>query len=323
MFASKLVSVLGSSRSTRTESLFISAPLHFSKSKPAGSVPRTEELLVDLLSPISRLLVQGSVGIDELIRAAKRAYLRAAIDVIVPTGRRLNASRLSVATGMTRKEVSALLNYSRDEERLATRGSGEQRALRVLRGWLTDPRFQARDGRPAEVYVSGQRRSFRQLVKLYGGDVTPNSVLRELERMGAIEHTSCGALRVRRRRTDHGQRPDYQLSELAKLFEDFVAAVTAPSSEPSYFRFKDAVVSSSGEAAAFMGTFSRRAGALLDGFEQWSAGQELAQTMDREQAGAKRIGIGLYLVNASSPAARKPLPATDARPKGRTGRRRK
>lgn len=274
--------------------------------KPAD-VQRTEESLVDLLSPISRLLVLGAIGIDELISAAKRAYLRAAIDVIVPGGRRVSVSRLSVATGMTRKEVSALLNYSSKSERLALRKSGQQRALRVLRGWLTDPRFQAQGGRPADLPQSGKMRTFRQLVKLYGGDVTPNSVLRELERMGAVELTSRGALRVRRRRSDENLRPDYRLSELAKLFEDFVAAVTPASPKPSFFGFKDAVVGSTGEAAAFMRTFSRRAAAILDGFEQWSAGHEVRETTNQASDGAKRIGIGLYLLNADLPSPGKSI----------------
>lgn len=277
------------------------------KLKTRGSSKRTEDSLVDLLTPISRLLVLGAVGIDELISAAKRAYLRAAIDVTVPAGRRLNASRLSVATGMTRKEVAALLNKSKSEAHLAIRRSGQQRALRVLRGWLTDPRFQASGARPAELPLSGQKKTFRQLVKLHGGDVTPNSVLRELERMGAVEVTRSGTLRVRWKRNEENLKPDYRLSELAKLFEDFVSAVTPPGSKPSFFGFKDAVVASSGEAAAFMQTFSRRATALLDGFEQWATSHELAKAVDRDSAGAKRIGIGLYLLHADLRSAGKPI----------------
>jgi hypothetical protein len=272
------------------------------KLKQTGSVQRTEDSLVDLLSPISRLLVTGAVGIDEFIRAAKRAYLRSAIEVIVPAGRRVTASRLSVATGMTRKEVAALLNYSKTEQRLATRRSGQQRALRVLRGWRTDPRFQAQGGRPAELPSSGPRKTFSQLVKLYGGDVTPNSVLRELERMGAVEVTNYGTLRVRRKRNEADLKPDYQLSELAKLLEDFVSSVGSPNSKPSFFGFKDAVVASSGEAAAFMRTFSRRAAALLEGFEQWSAGREETELVNSKSEGAKRIGIGLYLLDTDSPS---------------------
>ncbi|MGH8288616.1 MAG: DUF6502 family protein [Steroidobacteraceae bacterium] len=292
-----------------------------SKLKTRASSKRTEDSLVGLLFPISRLLVLGAVGIDELISAAKRAYLRAAIDVTVPAGRRLNASRLSVATGMTRKEVAALLNQSKSEERLAIRRSGQQRALRVLRGWLTDPRFHAIGARPAELPLSGQKRTFRQLVKLYGGDVTPNSVLRELERMGAVEVTRYGTLRVRWKRNEENLKPDYQLSELAKLFEDFVSAVTPPGSKPSFFRFKDAVVASSGEAAAFMQTFSRRAAALIEGFEQWSTSHELAKTVNRDAAGAKRIGIGLYLLHADPQAAGKLIAGSHVRSKARTRKR--
>jgi Family of unknown function (DUF6502) len=265
--------------------------------------------------------VLGAVGIDELISAAKRAYLRAAIDVTVPAGRRLNASRLSVATGMTRKEVAALLNQSKSEERLAIRRSGQQRALRVLRGWFTDPRFQAGGARPAELPLSGKKKTFRQLVKLHGGDVTPNSVLNELERMGAVELTSYGRLRVRWKRNEEDLRPDYQLSELAKLFEDFVSAVTPTSSKPSFFGFKDAIVVSSGEAAAFMQTFSRRAAALLEGFEQWSTTHEVAKIGNSDSAGAKRIGIGLYLLHADLQSASKLIAGSHVRDERRARKR--
>jgi Family of unknown function (DUF6502) len=297
--------------------------LHSSKLKRTHSVQRAEDALVDLLSPISRLLVLGAVGIDEFTRAAKRAYLRAAIDVIVPTGRRLSASRISVVTGMTRKEVSSLLNESSDAKPLVSRRTGQQRALRVLRGWLTDPRFQARGGGPAELSPAGQKRTFRQLVKLYGGDVTPNAVLRELERMGVVELTNYGAIRLRRRRRDKDLRPDYQLSELAKLFGDYVSAVIPPRSKHSFFEFKDAVVPSSGEAAAFVRTFSRRAAALLDGFQQWSAAHELPKGLDYESIGAKRIGIGLYLVHADSPSPSKPIEVACVQSQGRMETRRK
>jgi hypothetical protein len=297
--------------------------LHSSKFKEKNAVGRTEESLVDLLSPISRLLVLGAIGIDEFIRAAKRAYLRAAIDVIVPAGRRLSASRLSVVTGMTRKEVSALLNYSKHEERHVIRRSGQQRALRVLGGWLADPRFQAQDGRPAELSLSGKKLTFRQLVKLYGGDVTPNAVLRELERMGVVELTSNGALRLIRRRNERNLRPDYQLSELGKFFGDYVLAVAPSSSESSFFGFKDAVVPSSGEAAAFISTFSRRATALLEGFEQWAAGHEEIKAFDRDSPSAKRVGIGFYLVNTDLRASTRSAAATNVRRRTRIEKRRK
>ncbi|MGH8299014.1 MAG: DUF6502 family protein [Steroidobacteraceae bacterium] len=276
---------------------------------PAKTDQRTEDSLVDLLLPIARLLVGGGTGIDELVRAAKRAYVRAAMDTVLPQDRRVNVSRLSVATGMTRKEVSALLKHSKGKGQGATRRSGEQRALRVLRGWLTDPRFQNRDGRPEDLSYRGHRRSFTVLVKLYGGDVTPKSVLHELERIGIVEATEAGALRVRTQRKHNSIDVHYQLAELARLFEDFALAVVRPNGDaeaPPFFGFKDSTVPSTRDAASFVRTFSRRGAALLEDFQQWSAGRDRSKRGPHRDHEGVRVGLGVYLLRSNPPLITNP-----------------
>lgn len=252
--------------------------------------------------------MDGGAGIDELVRAAKHAYLRAAMDTVLPHDRRVNVSRLSVATGMTRKEVSALLNSSMGTQQGGSRRSGEQRALRVLRGWWTDPRFQNRNGYPDVLSYRGPKKSFVILVKLYGGDVTPKSVLRELERMNIVGTTQSGALRVRARRKRNNVETSYYLAELARLFEDFVSAIVRPGSAveaPPFFGFKDSTVPSLGDAASFVRTFSRRGAALLEDFSQWSAGRHRAKRKPHPANEDVRIGLGVYLLRSNQPPTTK------------------
>lgn len=238
------------------------------------------------------------------------------MDAVLSQDRRVNISRLSVTTGMTRKEVSALLNYSKGSRRGAIKRSGEQRALRVLRGWLTDPRFQNRDGRPDELTYRGHKKTFAVLVRLYGGDVTPKSVLRELERMNAVETTRTGSLRVRAQRRRINVETHNQISELARFFEDFACAIGRPSSvaeAPSFFGFKDSTVPSPREAASFARTFSRRGAALLEDFQQWSAGRGGGRFAVGRDNKAVRVGIGVYLLGPDR------MPATNDT--GRSGER--
>ena len=242
----------------------------------------------------------GGMGIDKLVRAAKRAYLRAAMEAVLPKGQRINVSRLSVATGMTRKEVSSLLRDVPKDRNTIARVHGEQRALRVLRGWLTDPRFQNRSGHPGILAHHGNTKSFAYLVKLYGGDVTPKSVQRELERMGLAEATRSGALRLSTARK-RGSIEAYQLSDLARLFEDFAFAIVRPkpnAEAPSFFGFKDFNVPSTSDAAFFMRRFSRRASALLEDFEEWSVGRGLPNTASQNKDTA-RVGLGVYLLRSA------------------------
>ena len=214
---------------------------------------------------------------------------------------RVNISRLSVATGMTRKEVAALLGHPQESRRTAAKKAGQQRALRVLNGWMTDPRFRNSGGYPDELRFRGPKKSFALLVKLYGGDVTPKAVLRELERIEIVEVTRAGTLRLRASRNRRSTEVNSQLLDLSRLFEDFALAIIRPNSkseDPSFVGFKDSIVPSTGDAAYFMRRFSGRAAALLEDFERWSVGRGATNMASTQEHGAVRVGLGVYLLRS-------------------------
>src|SRR6185437_10187068 len=158
--------------------------------------------------------------------------------------------------------------------------------------------FQNHNGRAGALKYRGTPRSFAHLVKLYGGDVTPKSVLGELERMGLIEARPAGTLRLRTTRKRGGIEA-YQLADLAKLFEDFAFAVLRPSPNsetPSFFGFKDSTVPSTTDAAFFMARFSRRAAALLEDFQEWSVGRRASPNSISRNKELVRVGLGVYLL---------------------------
>jgi Family of unknown function (DUF6502) len=268
---------------------------------------RIEESLVHLLLPVTRLLVRGGIGIDELVHAAKKAYLSEAMQAVTRQDGRANVSRLSVATGMTRKEVSALLSDSDKNGGATPRRRGEHRAMRVLRGWLSDQRFQNHRGRPGELRYRGSKNSFSLLVKLYGGDVTPKSVLRELERIEVVEIINGDTLRLRPSAGRNNVRVNYKLSDLARMFEDFALAVVQSSSKsdaPSFFGFRDSTISSTRDAAYFMRKLSRRASALLEDFQQWSAGRDSTKAALRKEINPARVVLGVYLLRTDAQSSR-------------------
>lgn len=255
--------------------------------------------LVELLLPTSRLLLKGGVGVDQLIRAAKQAYVRAAVAEILPPGSRANVSRLSVATGLTRKEVSLVLGEMRRQIHRRGYKAKEQRAIRVLRGWATDQRFRKENGRPDELSIRGRRCKFALLVKLYGGDVTPRAVLGELERMDAVALTSQGKLRIKTSRKESHEHVRQQAIELARLFGDFVDTVAQPQrgvSPPAFFGFRECTGVPPPEIARFERTFAKRGLALLDSVDQWI---ESCRKEPGESGDQGRVGLGVYLVNAA------------------------
>ena len=253
-------------------------------------------MLVALLAPIGRLTLTSGIGIDQFVRAAKQAYVENAVRELFPGNSRVNISRLSVATGLTRKEVSLLLDKPRGRQVHLIPRTKEQRAIRVLRGWRSDPRFHGRSSVPAHLPLRGEGKSFASLVKIYGGDVTPTSVLRELERIGMVSVTRSGLLRLSASTHRFRRHAPQHMHEVARLLGDFVSTLAqsrSNGSSPAFVGYRDCAVTSPDETALFQRIFSRRAAALLESFDQWRDSRREARRSSDNRVG---VGIGVYLV---------------------------
>jgi hypothetical protein len=271
----------------------------------AHSEQASVESLAIALSPLASLLLRGKLSTSVLIRAAKIAYLRASISELNTTGVRPNVSRLSVITGMTRKEVASLL---RDGDASPVhhpqKRSLEHRAVRVLRGWTTDPLYMTSQGRPADLAFQGDGRDFSSLVRAYGGDVTPVSVLRELERLKVISRSRNGSLRVSHGKWRNSLGSYSRLREFSRLLEGFSQTALRSVSEKgsrSYMGLRETYVESKTQAESFKRVFARRAALLLDGVEHWSSRHrdKVTRRKERRTSGlAHRLGVGVYVVHA-------------------------
>jgi hypothetical protein len=217
---------------------------------------------------------------------------------------------------MTRKEVTAIVNEIKGTPTAAPGEIKEQRALRVLRGWKLDPRFCDNKGEPARLPLRGDRRSFSALVREYGGDVTPNSVLKELERINAVTFNRSRGLRLRSSRIR--RKSAEHMLDLARLFPDFANTVSPQHKRaggPLFFGFRDSVVDSLDQAARFQRTFSNRAAVMLQGVDQWVASQgESGRFKSAVREDKCRVGVGVYLVQGDSSSGR---PLAKARSRGR------
>ena len=176
----------------------------------------------------------------------------------------------------------------------------EQRAYRVLQGWIGDPAYQRANGRPADLELGGEDPTFSSLVKQYGGDVTPTTVLREFERMQAARTTKSGKLRLQPHVLESRAHAAHQLVDLARLLKDFSSAAQqtiAPRENRLFFGFRDSALSSVNHAAIFHRIFSQRATDLLESIDQWAAKTKIRTKGKGQSAqGDVRVGLGVYLV---------------------------
>lgn len=139
-----------------------------------------------LLVPLVRILLRNGISFNEISEVIKGAYARvAATDFAVP-GRPMTYSRLSITTGIARRDFDRVLG---EEERLRRAlESNAGRIANVLQGWHNDPEFMGPYGFPRDLAFTrevGGGPSFEDLVARFASDIQPQLMLEELMRVGA------------------------------------------------------------------------------------------------------------------------------------------
>src|SRR5512132_804329 len=131
-----------------------------------------------LLPPLVRVLLRNGMTAKSFYEFVKHAYVVVARDEFGISGKAATTSRIAILTGLTRKEVQALLDMPlRRKDRY---GDEYNRAARVITGWLRDPDFGDGNGHPLPLRIVGKRLSFSLLVKRYSGDIPVRAMLDEL-----------------------------------------------------------------------------------------------------------------------------------------------
>ena len=145
-----------------------------------------------LLRPLVRILLRNGLPVAAFMEYAKQAYVDVATGEFGVPGRKPSISRVSVITGLTRKEVSRLM---KDRAEISVPVERYHRAARVLTAWAREEEFRLSDGEPRSLSVDGSG-GFAELVRRYAGDVPHRAVLDELILVGAVEGREDGKLRL-------------------------------------------------------------------------------------------------------------------------------
>lgn len=143
------------------------------------------DALLRILRPLVRIMLRNGATFKAFAELAKQVFVEVAEeDEFRIPGRKQTDSRISVITGLTRKEVKRLREVEPGEE--GTQLYEYNRASRVITGWTQDEEFLDRRGNPRDLPLEGEG-SFQELVKRYSGDAPVRAVLDELERVGAVQ----------------------------------------------------------------------------------------------------------------------------------------
>jgi Family of unknown function (DUF6502) len=138
-----------------------------------------------LLRPLVKLLLEKGISYDQAADVLRKTYCDVAFtDAFALPGRKQTDSRVSVLTGLTRKDVARLKEMTLESPGLM---ANHNRATRVVTGWWLDHPMEGTASGAAPLPIDGESNSFAAVVRKYSGDMPVRAVLDELVRTGAVQ----------------------------------------------------------------------------------------------------------------------------------------
>lgn len=141
-----------------------------------------QQALVRLLGPLARLSVARGLPFTAVEELLKQAFVQAARQA-QPSERARDISRVAMATGLTRREVTRL-----SQSVVAPAVERSSPATRLFTHWRSDRKLRDKKGQPRVLPRQGPAPSFEALAASITRDVHPRSLLDELSRLGLVAH---------------------------------------------------------------------------------------------------------------------------------------
>lgn len=140
----------------------------------------------ETLRPIARRLVASGVPFGQLESRLRELFVEVAeVDLALP-GRRQTLSRLSLLTGINRKEIRRI--RAQDPHDAPSGSFSRNQAASLISRWMSDRGTKGPTGRPRPIpYQARRGTSFVKLAQQVTADLPPRSLLDELVRTGAVE----------------------------------------------------------------------------------------------------------------------------------------
>ena len=255
-----------------------------------------------ILRPLVRVLLRNGIPYGAFAEMARRVYVEVAESEFALPGKKQTVSRISTLTGLTRKDVTRI--QADDAEGPVPDAERYNRPARVIGGWVREKRYRDKAGRPAELPMEGETRSFAALVREFSGDIPPRAMADELARVGAIEITPEGSVRLLTRayipRGDQAEKIGILGTDVADLIRTIDHNLTSASGA-AWFQRKVVYDNIPRELLpALTGKLADKAQACLESLDRVLAAADRDRNPSVKGSGRVRTGIGIYYFEESS-----------------------
>lgn len=249
-----------------------------------------------LLRPLVRLLLRQGIPYGAMADVVKQVYVDVAFEEFALPGRKQSVSRVSIITGLSRKEVARLRQMDVWDDHEAVQQYN--RAARVISAWVREPEFHDASGHPSPLPIEGNHASFSALVRRYSGDMPVRAILDELLRVRAVEQLEDGRIRLLARSYVPAQGEVEKLEILGSDVTDLIATIDWNLHRPpteAYFQRKVQYDNLPVEVMPTLRTLTReRSQALLEQLDLWMAGRDRDVNPTVQGSGRKRAMLGIY-----------------------------
>lgn len=133
-----------------------------------------------------RFCLKHSIKVQEIEECLRDLYLEEAKEEIRRRNEKISHSRLSVITGLSRREVQRI------EEAPEVTQNAAGLIMRVIGMWQSNSRFLDRSKNPKVLSFGFEESEFAKLVAMVSKDLNSATVLFELERVSAVARTEKG-----------------------------------------------------------------------------------------------------------------------------------
>lgn len=259
--------------------------------------------LLRILRPLVHILMRHEMSHSEFSELARRAYVEVAFKHFGLPKRKNTISRVSVLTGLSRKEVVRLAAIEPDQA--ATTNKPVNRASQVVIGWLRDPGFLGTDHRPKELPLHGEVGSFDELVKKYSGSITPRAVLDELMRVGTVSKLDKQTVKL----NHYGYLPQSSDAELIDVLSTHTADLLSTGNfnlsrdkrELAHFQRQVSYIDIPESMALECQAYSHeKLTTLIIEANQWLATHKSKLDNNQDEP-TFRVGVGAYFVKHKMP----------------------
>ena len=249
-----------------------------------------------IFRPLAGILLRAGVTWREVVEVGKPTYVEVASSDFGIRGRPTNISRVSILTGLTRREVSRLRKLLEAADSSIV--DSMNHATRVLTGWHTDPEFSDGAGSPLPLPREDADNSFEALCKRYVGDVPPSTMLKELIHVGAVATGDDGTLIAQMRTYMPRQLDAAQILSSGSVLEDLGNTVAynlyrSADDMPKFERRATNTRVRASSVPAFQEFLEQEGQAFLERVDAWLTEHEAA---DDDNEDTVRLGLGAYWI---------------------------